>query len=150
MTRAERWLFDLSNLLVGATGIVYVVMKYFMEAADEWAVVNHPWQPHVQHLHVLTAPLIVFAGGLLWRHHVLDRMKNSGRNGKATGYALIAQFVPMVLSGYLIQVSVSETWRSVWIWVHLITAGLWLFAMLAHRFKPNGNGAPHPRTAPLN
>jgi hypothetical protein len=31
-------------------------MRCLAEPADEWAVVNHPWQPHLQHLHVLAAP----------------------------------------------------------------------------------------------
>jgi hypothetical protein len=104
MTRTERWLLDVANLLVVGTGIVYAVMKYLMEPADEWTVVNHPWQPHVQHLHVLAAPLLVFAGGLIWRHHVLKRLRDKGSNGRASGLALALQFAPMVLSGYLIQV----------------------------------------------
>ncbi len=56
-------------------------MKFLMESADEWAVVNHPWQPHVQHLHVLAAPLLVFACGLLWKNHVLEKMRGDGSQG---------------------------------------------------------------------
>lgn len=135
MTRAERRLLDVANVLVGGSGLVYAVMKYLMESADEWAVVNHPWQPHVQHLHVVVAPLLVFAGGVLWKHHVMDRIRGNDSNGKVTGLALAVQFVPMVLSGYLIQVSTSESWRTTWIWVHLITAGLWCLLAVAHRFR---------------
>jgi undecaprenyl pyrophosphate phosphatase UppP len=140
MSRAERRLLDIANLLVGGTGLVYAVMKYLMEASDEWAVVNHPWQPHVQHLHVLAAPLLVFAGGVLWKHHVLEKMRGKGSNGRATGLALAVQFIPLVASGYLIQVSVSETWRMTWIWVHLITGGLWILLAMSHRFRSRTNG----------
>jgi len=124
VNRAERRLLDIANLLVGGTGLVYAVMKYLMEAADEWAVVNHPWQPHIQHLHILAAPLLVFVAGAFWKHHVLEKMRGNGSNGRATGLALAIQLAPMVLSGYLIQVSVAENWRLAWIWVHVITGGL--------------------------
>ena len=140
MSRTERWLLDIANLLVGGTGIVYAVMKFLMEPADEWAVVNHPWQPHVQHLHVLAAPLLVFVGGLFWKHHVLKRYRENGASGRRTGLILALQFIPMVLSGYLIQVSVSEIWREVWVWVHLITSGLWIAMAIAHRVGVSRNG----------
>lgn len=135
MSRAERWLLDVANLLVAGTGIVYAVMRYLMTPADEWMVVNHPWQPHVQHLHVLAAPLLVFAGGLIWRHHVLAKLRADGPGGRRSGLVLTALLAPMVLSGALIQVSVSEGWRTVWIAVHLITSGLWIVAMIAHRIE---------------
>ena len=135
MSRTERRLLDISNLFVGGTGIVDGVMKYLMESPDEWAVVNHPWQPHVQHLHVLAAPLLVFTCGLFWSRHVVEKLCGNGSGGRATGLTLIVQFVPLVLSGYLIQVSVSQTWRTVWIWVHLITAGIWILTAVAHRLR---------------
>lgn len=140
MSRAERRLLDIANLLVGGTGLIYAVMKYLIEAADEWAVVNHPWQPHVQHLHILAAPLLVFVAGAFWKHHVLEGRRGNGSNGRATGLALAIQLVPMVLSGYLIQVSVAENWRLVWIWVHVITGGLWCLLVVSHRFHASTGG----------
>ena len=67
MTRAEAWCLWLASLLVGGTGIVYAVMRYACTPADPFAVVNHPWQPQAQHWHVLLAPTLVFALGLIWR-----------------------------------------------------------------------------------
>jgi hypothetical protein len=135
MTRAERWLLDLANAVVGGSGAVYFVMKYLMRPSDEWSVVNHPWQPHVQHLHVVAAPLLIIAVALLWKSHVIEKMGNGSSRGRVSGSLLAIQFIPMVFSGYLIQVSVGEGWRTAWIWVHLATGGLWLVAVLAHRFK---------------
>ena len=135
MSRTERCLLDIANLLVVGTGIDYAGMKYMMESADEWAVVNHPWQPHVQHLHVITAPLLVFAGGLIWKHHVLARLRDNGSDGRLTGLGLAVQFVPMVMSGYLIQISVSEIWRSVWVGIHLVSSALWIVMAVAHRTR---------------
>jgi len=138
MSRLERWLLDISNLIVGGTGIVYAVMKYFMESTDEWAVVNHPWQPHVQHLHVLGAPLLVFACGLLWSNHVVPKLDANGSRGRLTGLALVVQLIPMVVSGSLIQVSVSEGWRTIWVWIHLLTSCAWLIGAVAHRLRGSG------------
>ena len=76
MSRAQLLLFHLINLAVCGTGLVYAWMRYLVEPVDEWAVVNHPWQPHMQHLHVLLAPLLVFAVGLIWSAHVLGKLKN--------------------------------------------------------------------------
>ena len=70
MSRSERLFLHVANGLVGGTGLVYAAMRYLMNPTDEWSVVNHPWQPHVQHLHVLVAPLLVFAAGLIWSRHV--------------------------------------------------------------------------------
>ncbi len=142
MSRTERILLDLANLLVGATGLVYAAMKFAMEAPDEWAVVNHPWQPHLQHLHVLTAPLLVFVAGLIWKDHVLAKMRGGGSKGRVTGVSLALQFLPMVFSGYLIQVSVSEGWRTTWVVVHLITGGFWCLLVVAHRLGRTANGSP--------
>ena len=80
MSRSQRWLVHTANLLVGGTGLVYAWMRYFMRPADEWAVVNHPWQPHLQHLHVLVAPTLVFAVGLIWTGHVVAKYGNGSRN----------------------------------------------------------------------
>lgn len=144
MSRTERWLLDITNLLVAGTGVAYAVMKYLMDSPDEWAVVNHPWQPHMQHLHVLAAPLLVFAGGLIWRHHVLKRLRDQETDGRMSGLALVFQAAPMVMSGYLIQVSVSEFWRSVWVGVHLAFSALWIVTVMAHRIRFSGRMEKRP------
>ncbi len=139
MSRTERWLYDISNLLVGGTGVTYGVMRYLMESPDEWAVVNHPWQPHVQHLHVVAAPLLVFACGLLWSRHVLPKLNANDPRGRTSGIALVLQIIPMVFSGYLIQVCISDGWRTVWIWVHLVASLAWIMMTIAHRFPIPGH-----------
>lgn len=133
MNNLDRRLLNISNVLVGGTGVVYGVMKYLMESTDEWAVVNHPWQPHMQHLHILAAPLLVFVGGLFATNHVIEKIRGNKKRGRLSGIILGLQFVPMVFSGYLIQVSVSESWRSTWIWVHIVTAALWIIMAVTHR-----------------
>lgn len=138
MTRTEAWLQHVANLLVGGTGVVYAWMSYVSEPMDEFAVVNHPWQPAVQHLHVLTAPLLVFACGLIWSRHVWKRVRSGFRGRRPTGLALAASVWPMVVSGYLIQVTVEEHWRTAWIWVHVVTSVLWLAGYCVHQLSARG------------
>lgn len=126
-----RWLMHLANLAVTVTGVFYFAMKFLMEPVDEWAVVNHPWQPLMQHLHVLAAPLLVFMTGYIWISHV-ERALAQGKASRRLGVGLIASFAPMAASGYLLQVSVEEVWRTVWSYLHLGTSGVWLLVFGAH------------------
>ena len=40
-------------------------MRYFARSEDPFAIANHPWQPTLQHAHVLVAPLLVFSPRLM-------------------------------------------------------------------------------------
>jgi hypothetical protein len=143
LNRAEWTLVHVANCLVIVTGVVYAVMRYLVTPADEWAVVNHPWQPHMQHLHLLVAPLLVFAVGMIWRRHVVKGF-TSGREGRVSGLGLLVGFIPMVVSGYLIQVAVQPGWRTVWIGVHLATSTLWVAAFLIHQLRSFLRNAHEP------
>jgi len=132
VSRHRAFFVHLANLAVSGTGLVYAWMRYLAEPADEWAVVNHPWQPHLQHLHVLFAPLLVFAMGLIWSAHVVGKMKNGPAN-RSAGIGLTALFLPMAASGYLLQVSVDPGWRLTWMLVHVVASVLWMVAFVVHQ-----------------
>lgn len=134
MSRHQAFFVHLANLAVSGTGVVYAWMRYLAEPADEWAVVNHPWQPHLQHLHVLFAPLLVFAMGLIWSAHVVGKMKN-GTTNRSAGIGLTALFLPMAASGYLLQVSVDPGWRRIWISVHVVSSLAWVAVFLVHQLR---------------
>lgn len=136
MSRGEAWFLHLSVLLVGGTGLVYAWMVYLVRPSDPYALVNHPWQPQVQHLHILVAPFLVFASGLIWRRHVWGGWKKGGRDRLKSGVSLALTLVPMVISGYLIQTAVEEDWRHAWVIVHLVASGLWLAGYLLHQLLP--------------
>lgn len=133
MSRFEAWTLHVSNLLVGGTGLVYAWMLYLVKPADPYAVVNHPLQPQVQHLHVLTAPLLVFGAGLIWQGHVLNHWRRGIRPRRRSGLALAWLLAPMIVSGYLLQTAVDDRWRKVWLGVHLAAAGLWVLGYLTHQ-----------------
>lgn len=129
----EVWSLHLSTLLVGGTGLVYAWMVYLAEPADPYSVVRHPWQPTFQHLHVLAAPLLVFAAGLIWRRHVWNGWRSGIRSRRRSGLSLALSLAPMAASGYLLQVTVEESWRNVWSWIHLATSILWILTYLVHQ-----------------
>ena len=132
MTRWEAWTVHLSTVLVAGTGVVYAVMRYLMEPADPFAVVGHPLQPTVQHLHVLVAPLLVFGAGLIWRDHVWKHYRQGVRTARRSGVGMLLTIMPMIVSGYLIQTTVTEGWRTAWIAVHLVTSAIWSLAYGVH------------------
>lgn len=133
----EVWALYLSNLLVAATGIVYGALRYFVRPADPFAMV-HPAQPLWQHLHILTAPVLVFAVGLIWSAHALGSLRKGVLARRSSGLSLVAALLPMVLSGYFLQVSVGETWRKVWVVLHLAASLVWIAGLTAHLLSSRG------------
>jgi hypothetical protein len=131
----ERRLNHVATLLVGISGIAYAAFKWLLPPPqdDPFAVVNHPLQPHALTLHVLAAPLGVLAVGMLLRGHVLPRLQSPAfRRSRRTGILLAATCVPMIASGYLLQVTTSEGLRRAWLVTHLVTGFAWMLGWLAH------------------
>lgn len=136
MTPVERWTHHISNLLVGGTGLVYAAMRYLMKPEDPYAIVHHPWQPHVQHLHIVFAPLLVFAVGLSWQRHIAPRLRRRDMQRYRSGLTAVFTLVPMVLSGYLLQTTIDDNWRNLWVIVHVSSSILWLIGSVAHQLQP--------------
>lgn len=140
MSRFEAWLTHVATLLVGGTGLVYAWMRYALEPADPFAVVHHPWEPAVLHLHVLTAPLLVFAVGVIWRRHVWKHYRERVPARRRSGLTLLITAAPMIASGYLLQTAVDDAWRRAWLVVHLAASGLWVLGYLGHQLAARRNG----------
>jgi len=132
MTRPQAWTLHLAALVVGTSGLVYGWMRYCAEPVDEFAVVHHPWQPALQHLHVLSAPLLVFATALVWSEHVWKRVRGGFSRRRPTGLALFALFFPMALSGGWVQVAEGELARTAAILTHALSGTLWCAAYAVH------------------
>jgi hypothetical protein len=133
MSRTERWLIQISNLLVGGTGLVYAVMKYLLVPASPFSVINHPLQPLVLTLHLVAAPLLVLAVGILWKGHIAERWSSGRPAGRISGIGLGLTFLPMMLSGYLLQTASAPFWRQTWLAVHLTSSAIWLLMFTAHQ-----------------
>ena len=108
MTAIERWALWLTTVATAGTGTAYMWMKYFMEPLDEWAVINHPLEPLMLKLHIVSAPVLVFVFGAVLARHVIPQLRNDKRPMSKSGLLVASGIAPMVLTGYLIQVVTHE------------------------------------------
>ena len=138
--RPEKILLLVASLATGLTGLLYAWMRYFVRGDDPFSVVNHPWQPLVASLHILAAPLLVFAIGLIARDHIVGRFRDPrARRGRKTGIVAAGLLIPMVASGYVLQAVGSPGWRDATGWLHLGFGLLYLLLVAAHlRFSSPG------------
>jgi hypothetical protein len=107
--RWERWAFNLAAAAVAATGFVYFWMKNFIESSDPFAVVNHPWEAAMLHLHVLASPAFVLVFGIILNSHIIKKLGASKMPNRKSGLASLGLFVAMIASGYLLQVATDAT-----------------------------------------
>ena len=138
MSRLEAWCHHLANAIVIVSGVLYGWMLYFAEPADEFSVLQHPWQAEVQRVHILAAPAVVFLSGLIWRAHVWARIQLDHPHRRRTGIVLAVLLLPMTLSGYVLQVVTDETWMRIWVVLHVTTSGLWIVTYIVHQFSARG------------
>jgi hypothetical protein len=132
MTRWEAWVIRAGFGLAAVSGVLYAVFKYFVANPDPDSRAGHPWQPVFLAAHVLAAPAAVFAMGLLLRGHVLPRIRTGEREGRRTGLTLLTIGLPLVLSGYLVQVFTGETARKATGWLHAAVGVVFALTFLLH------------------
>jgi thiamine biosynthesis lipoprotein len=132
VNRFESWLLHLSTATLTITGLVYAWMHYLMKPSDPFSVVNHPWEPHFLSTHILVAPLLVLGFGFILHSHVLFKISAGARTARKSGLILIPLFAVMVISGYLLQVIVSD-FRKALVWIHLGSGAVWFVFYLAHQ-----------------
>jgi len=129
----ERACLSWSVAIVTITGATYWVMKDLMPRTDPFSVLGHPWQPQALGAHVLVAPLLVFGLGLIARDHILGGVRNGGRGGNGrSGLITVLLAVPMVASGYLLQVVTSPGARRALALIHLATGLVFAAVFVAH------------------
>ena len=147
MKRWEAWFIRAGFALVSASGVLLAVLKYVLAGSDPDSRVSNPWQPAAVAAHVLVAPVAVFVLGLLWRAHALSRLKSGEPEGRSSGTTLTAIGLPLVLSGYVVQVLTGESARRWTGWLH---AALGLVFALAFALHVPGSRPPDeaPETPP--
>jgi hypothetical protein len=136
MSRTQIVYMNVSAALVAITGAVYAVMKYFMTPDDEFAVANHPLQPHMLSAHVVTAPLLVFALGWLFANHIWPKFVFKEPRNRLSGIGAMALIAPMTLSGYLLEIATNETLRQAMAIAHWLTSALFVVAYVVHLIRP--------------
>lgn len=132
MSRLQLVWLHLSIALTAITGLVFAVMKYLMTNDDDFAVVNHPWQPHMLAAHVVVAPAVLFILGWVFANHMLPKWRFGDGQNQRTGLAAMWLIAPMALSAYLLQVATNETLREVMAWAHGITSAIFVAAYVTH------------------
>ena len=132
MSRGQVLYLHACVILTALTGIVFAWMKYAMQSSDPLAVVNHPMQPFMLSAHVVIAPLLVFALGWIFNDHIWAKFRTPSAPQRGTGIWSMAAIVPMVLSGYLLQVSTNDAMRRAMAVTHWIASALFLIAYAIH------------------
>ena len=128
-----------SNVLVGASGFLYGGLLYFGLVEGDFGPESHPLEGAARAAHIISAPLLVFAVALLWKDHIWRRFRAGLPCRRRTGITMLFLFAPMVLSAYLLQVSVEDNWRTLWLWIHLGASFLWVATTILHLLLPREN-----------
>ncbi len=136
MSRAQVFYLHLAVALTSLTGAVFAVLKYFVKTDDPFAVANHPLQPHALSAHVVVAPLLLFGLGWVFGNHIWPKFRYGDGRNRATGVAAMFLIAPMTMSGYLIQISTSESLRYAMAVAHWVTSGLFVVVYAIHLIKP--------------
>jgi hypothetical protein len=131
MSRLERWSLHLAAFVTAGTGLMDGLLRWYGERMGEFGPEAHPWLGPAQHLHVLVAPLLVFALGMMVRGHLWPRLQ-TGTEGRRTGLGSACFIAPMVFSGVGIQAVTSPAWRIGLGWIHGIGSGAFLLAYCMH------------------
>lgn len=132
MNALERWSLHIAALLTAGTGLIHGWLRYFGQRTGEFGLEAHPLLGLLQHLHILSAPFLMLALGMVLKGHVEPLVRSGRLNRLGTGLFLLVGLAPMILGGYAVQVVVDPTWRKLWAWVHGISSLLFLGAYLLH------------------
>ena len=128
----ERWSFGVLALVVTASGLAYLWMKYFVVNDDPFAVVNHPWQGAMLALHVVSAPGLILTFGILLNSHVTRRIAAGTTPNRRSGLTSLTTFFAMTATGYLLQVATSEALLQALVWLHVSSGIVFATSYAAH------------------
>jgi hypothetical protein len=118
MTKAEKVIVWGSTAVMTGTGIVIAWMEYVLTAPQPWAVVNHPWQPFILKLHIISAPVMVFGIGMISMRHIWPHFKNGLKKGRRSGIWNMLLAIPMIGTGYALQALSNAGWLQVMGYLH--------------------------------
>ena len=128
----ERWAFNIASLAVAASGLAYFWMKYLVRTDDPFAVVNHPWQAAMLHVHLLASPAFILVFGIILNSHIMKKLRATRLPNRRSGYVSLVTFAVMVLSGYLLQVESSERWLQALVILHVASGALFSVVYTTH------------------
>jgi hypothetical protein len=133
MTRWHAWLFHLTATVVTATGVLYWMLATFAANDDPFSIVNPPLQPFILKAHIVSAPLLIFALGIILDAHVVKNLRRGGRSNRRSGLASLVTFAAMALSGYGLQISSGSFVSQAALWVHVSSGFAFALTYSAHQ-----------------
>ena len=145
MSRAQVITMQIASVLTTITGVVFAIMKYGMKSDDPFAVANHPMQPYMLSAHVVIAPLLVFAFGWIFGNHIAPDFANRVAPRWKSGVFAAAVVVPMIASGYLLQIATADALHQAMAVAHWVSSAFFVIAYTTHQLiRKNGERAPRP------
>jgi len=133
MNRLEKWSLWVSFSFTAITGTGLLWTKYFMHTDDPWAVVNHPLEPWLLKAHIVVAPALVFALGLISSKHIWQHFKARLAVGRRSGIVTVLMGAAMILTGYLIQVVTHSAPLQLLAISHIAVSFVFLVGFVAHQ-----------------
>lgn len=124
----------LAAYLTIAHGIIYFIVKYYMQVESPYGLRPHWSQGVAQGAHILLSPLFIFALGILWKDHILVKFKKSNRK-RISGIGLVAICLVMIVSGLGIQIFYQEGIKEFQTWAHLGSSGAFILFYIVHHIK---------------
>lgn len=133
MSSFERWNLWITSILVVGTGAGLFGVKYLMSPTQPWAVINHPIQPWLLKAHIMVSPFMILAVGMITLRHIWHHYLSDQGRGRHTGVTTALVTVPMIATGYLIQVTTSMGWVRAFAVAHIVLGTVYALGLSAHQ-----------------
>lgn len=122
LTPRHRRIIFAAGLALVATGVAWLLCRYFLRADGDMADLPHAWEPFWMKVHGGAAMLSLIVVGSLLPWHAW-RAWQVGRN-RGTGLIMASTVLLLALSGWALYYVGSEDWRPV------IGAAHWIVGLL--------------------
>lgn len=132
MTRLEKGIVWGSTAAVSVTGVAIAWMKYTLTSPEPWAVVNHPLQPIILKMHIVSAPFLVFGIGMITMRHIWPHFRSRLPRARRSGVGTALMTVPMIATGYALQALTDARWITILGYVHFVLGLIFAIAGAAH------------------
>ena len=127
----EKYSFTALSAILTITGVAYFWMKWMMQTDDPFAVVNHPLQPLMLQLHVLSAPAFLVVFGIIFNSHIGRKIGKKIPN-RRSGLLSLVTLVVMTASGYLLQTLTAPLLHQAALVAHLVSGAVFAAAYTVH------------------
>jgi hypothetical protein len=131
MNRPATALLSATTLASALSAAAILVLRLWFASVDEFSADAHPLEPWARALHILVAPVLVFAVGWVFGEHVLPRLRQ-GAGARRSGLALGWLAAGLVLSGTALTLVSGERLRLGLAWVHGLCGAAFVCLLAAH------------------